>query len=189
MTSFRAINDGPQYEGEVHSRVRIFAGPDEDHRAYCGTLTMLREEAGDFELRVNGLGRSRRLDPPPMRPVEHELAAAITGLGLSGSPLWRTLEADNPAHRDVIQELIERRSGMVVNLLRDGISIGSVVDLCECPLWLVLRLGRDAGLLRQKCELDVPHAKHADCEGLGDEIPGDIRWMGRTEADKAMLRL
>jgi hypothetical protein len=33
-----------------HVRLQIFAGPDEQHRALVGVLTMTPEEAGDFAL-------------------------------------------------------------------------------------------------------------------------------------------
>lgn len=34
----------------VHVRLQVFAGPDEQHRANCGTLIMSQEEAIDFGL-------------------------------------------------------------------------------------------------------------------------------------------
>ncbi len=47
MTSF-AIRITPS--AGIHVRVRVFAGPDEQHRALIGTLVMTREEAEDFAL-------------------------------------------------------------------------------------------------------------------------------------------
>jgi len=35
-----------------YKQVSIFSGPDEDHRAHCGFITMLGEEAEDLKRRV-----------------------------------------------------------------------------------------------------------------------------------------
>jgi hypothetical protein len=51
VTSFRARL------GELaglHREVSVFAGPDEDHRAFCGKLTLLDHEAQDLAARING---------------------------------------------------------------------------------------------------------------------------------------
>jgi hypothetical protein len=45
MTSFNAkLGD---LRGS-HREVRVYAGPDEDHRAFCGTLTLRSDEAIDL---------------------------------------------------------------------------------------------------------------------------------------------
>lgn len=40
------------FRGEGHDRVTIFMGPDGDHLANCGTLTMRPEEAEHFRMTV-----------------------------------------------------------------------------------------------------------------------------------------
>jgi hypothetical protein len=47
MTSFNFEVD--DYGDSMHVSVRIFAGPDPSHRALTGIVTMLKEEAEDFQ--------------------------------------------------------------------------------------------------------------------------------------------
>jgi len=51
MTSMRAVY--VELEGGEHAEVRIYVGPDEEHRAYAGTLRMRVHEAQDFAMRIN----------------------------------------------------------------------------------------------------------------------------------------
>lgn len=39
-------------EEDLHVELRVYAGPDPDHRAYAGTLTMRQDEATEFETRM-----------------------------------------------------------------------------------------------------------------------------------------
>lgn len=41
-----------------HIRISVYAGPDEQHRAFCGTLNMRPEEWLDWSDRVIGLGHT-----------------------------------------------------------------------------------------------------------------------------------
>lgn len=51
MTSFNAITT---ILSESHWEVRVYAGPDPEHRALTGRLTMTPDEAAAFVERVNG---------------------------------------------------------------------------------------------------------------------------------------
>ena len=45
-------------ETGAHVLVRVFAGPDEQHRAHCGSLTFRPGEWADFQERVTGPGHT-----------------------------------------------------------------------------------------------------------------------------------
>lgn len=45
MTSFRAVRDGA---GPAHDQVRVFVGPDAEHRALAGVLVMSPSQAQEF---------------------------------------------------------------------------------------------------------------------------------------------
>lgn len=49
MTSIRAAI---QRSTPAHEHVRVFAGPDAEHRAFCGLLTMRAEEAAELIARI-----------------------------------------------------------------------------------------------------------------------------------------
>jgi len=38
--------------GGVHKQVSLYAGPDADHRAHCGQVTMREDEAEDLKRRI-----------------------------------------------------------------------------------------------------------------------------------------
>ncbi len=50
--SIAARVEPPLTTARPHKDVRIFAGPDAEHRAYCGTLTMRAEEAAELVARI-----------------------------------------------------------------------------------------------------------------------------------------
>lgn len=50
MTSFHLALDPPLGD---HVQVRVFAGPDDDHRAYLGSLRMREVEAADLLASLN----------------------------------------------------------------------------------------------------------------------------------------
>jgi len=54
MTSIRAEIKPEWSAPGSHLRVAVYAGPDPEHRAHCGTLTMLESEAADLVARIDG---------------------------------------------------------------------------------------------------------------------------------------
>jgi hypothetical protein len=58
VTSLTAVIKEP-YADSRHVLVTIFAGPDADHRANCGTLHMLWDEALELERRLKDAPAAR----------------------------------------------------------------------------------------------------------------------------------
>ncbi|MEV1245169.1 hypothetical protein [Nonomuraea sp. NPDC049750] len=79
MTSIRA---SIQRTTPAHEYVSVFAGPDAEHRAFCGLLTMRAEEAAELIARIEA--REPGACPVASEPVE--LAAELARDLASGDP-------------------------------------------------------------------------------------------------------
>lgn len=117
MVSFRAEPRAP--EGD-HTRVKVWAGPDRDHRALAGEITLRNSEVDAFVGRVND-----RVPNVSLRP-------------------------DDPDHREQVLRLIDRHMVPILNGLRDGLSVSAISGILDVPVWLVERLGRDSGIIPRR---------------------------------------
>lgn len=75
MTSIRAEI---QRSTPAHEHIRVFAGPDAEHRAFCGLLTMHAEEAAELIARIDaGEPAAFPVASEPVDQITPEIAAHV----------------------------------------------------------------------------------------------------------------
>ena len=136
MTSLSAKIKEP-YPSSKHVLVTVFAGPDEEHRASCGTLHMLWSEAEELERRVKDLDPARTKEEAfeSARLAIHESCGLNVTLGTARDAITAYFRAIR--HTDPPVGHAWYHFGTHTNGLPNGIMLvfSDEVDETGLPLW------------------------------------------------------